>query len=62
MRRRQWLHRQSLLRFIILHASFILPAHGTSATPATHTPASSRAPRKLIGTGGMMNGAQLPGR
>jgi hypothetical protein len=39
-----------------------VPTYGTSATPATHTPASSNAPRRLMGTGGMMNGAQLPGR
>ncbi len=32
-----------------------------SATPATHTPASSNAPRRLIGTGGMMNGGAAAG-
>ena len=32
--------------------------HGTIATPVTHTPASSKPARKLMGTFGMIRGAQ----
>lgn len=36
--------------------------YGMSAIPAPIAPASNSAPRRLIGTGGMIQGAQFPGR